>query len=179
MRYLLQYWCENLKRSTHDWERDEIVGTLVLYVLAAVGIGAVKALGLIVDVGRLISLLLVVWFCILVFIVTPARRWRADQREKADLERRLVRKLDIVSGKAGPFIHRYPFPGLVEPKIMCITFRVLVKNLSEAMTVRNADERLFHADPPLEFMPIHLHLMNDNTRPYKTPFDLHTGPERS
>lgn len=153
------------------------MGTLISCLLSTVA-WCIRQPRVISQLPVFLAVGLLVWFFILIFVIVPARRWRGDRKEKTELEQRLARKLGIVSGKGGPFVHRYPCPGLVEPKSMCITFRILVKNLSEARTVRNVNVRLSDTDPPLEFVPIHLHLMHDNIPPAKTSFDLHTGQEQ-
>jgi len=100
--------------------------------------------------------------------------WNAIRKEKEELEQRLEPKLAIVSGTSHPFVQRWA--GGITGEMMCRTFRVCVKNISDGTTVHEVKVALVEADPPLEFVPIPLHLMHakpiSDYIPSKTTFDL-------
>jgi len=172
MGYLWQYWCENLRRSFRDWEKSEAMVAVIPVIVSLVATLGILQSGFIDAIPEVLGVAFLIWLLFLIFIITPARMWNSAQREKAELRQRFEPKLAIVSGTSHPLIHRWHNTR----EEICRTFRVCVKNISDGATVHDAKVALVEADPPLEFVPIPLHLMHDNPTsahmPYKTAFDL-------
>lgn len=172
MRYLWQYWCENLKRSFSDWERNEAIGTVISTIVSLwAGLGILQP-HFIAAIPQVLVWAFPIWLLLLIFIITPARMWNSAQREKAELRQRLEPKLAITSGTGHPFVQWWEDAA----EQIYRTFRVCVENLSDGTTVHDVRVALIETDPGLVFVPVPLHLMHDNPpsrdEPFKTAFDL-------
>lgn len=172
MRYLWQYWRENLRRSFRDWEKSEAILAVIPVIVSLVATWGILQSGFIDAIPEVLGVAFLAWLLVLILFITPARMWNVIRKDKEELEQRLEPKLAIVSGTSHPLIHRWHNTR----EEICRTFRVCVKNISDGATVHDAKVALVEADPPLEFVPIPLHLMHDNPTsahmPFKTAFDL-------
>jgi hypothetical protein len=113
------------------------------------------------------------------------------EEEKATLEKQLQPKLEIEFNENEPgYFHESPF-FRSEPPIEEILkspreklkdwrlCRISVKNLSKAYTIRNVEVKLLHIEKcPAQLegkLPLRLHFMHDNDRPFKHSIDINPG----